>query len=72
MVQSEVDMSDYKITDEDIKGMLNFLKHHHPEQATEEHARAYLEWIMAKGREVSLDDPSNEDLYKLFTASNNQ
>lgn len=62
-------MSDYKITDEDIQGMLNFLKHHNPEQANEEHARAYLEWFKARIHEVSVEDPTNEDLYQLFLAS---
>ena len=69
MVQLELDMSDYKITDEDIQGMLNYLKHHHPEQATQEHALAYLEWFKAKGREISVNDPTNsdiEEMYQLF------
>lgn len=62
-------VSDYKITDEDVKGMLNFLKHHNPEQTNEEHARAYLEWFKARAREVSVQDLTNEDLYQLFLAS---
>lgn len=65
-------MSDYRITEEDVKGMLKYLQHNHPEQATAEHAQAYLEWFKAKGREISLNDPTNadiEDMYKLFLGS---
>jgi hypothetical protein len=65
-------MSDYKITGKDIEGMLNYLKHHHPEQATEEQALAYLEWFKTKGREISVNDPTNteiEEVYKMFLDS---
>ena len=62
-------MSDYKITDKDVEGMLSFLKHHHPDQATKDHAYAYLEWLKEKVHEISVQDPTSEDLYQLFLTS---
>jgi|AntRauTorckE6833_2_1112554.scaffolds.fasta_scaffold03643_5 hypothetical protein len=62
-------MSDYKITDQDIDDMIIVLKRIDSNQANKEHALAYLQWMKAKVRDVSVQDPSSEDLYQLFTVS---
>lgn len=61
-------MSDYHISDQDIQGMLRYLNAFHPDQANEEFARGYLEYIKDKTREISLADLSNEKLEELFEA----
>lgn len=62
-------MSDYEITDQDVQAMVRVLEGIDPKQANEEHALAYLKWLKAKVRDVSMQDPSSEDLYQLFLTS---
>ena len=61
-------MSDYKITDKDIEGMLRYLKLFHPEQATREFAEGWLRFWKAKYREVAVENPGNDALERLFEA----
>ena len=68
-------MSDYRFTDQDIDGMMLFLKTHHPDYATEEWTVNYLQFIKDLAREVSISDLTNEKLehlFELFLRSKNE
>lgn len=61
-------MSDYQFTDQDIDGMMTYLKAFQPEHANEETAIAYLHFAKETARGVSLGDLTNENLEQLFEA----
>lgn len=62
-------MSDYKITEQDIEGMLKYLRVFHPENANREFAVAMLEYLKAGYRRMAVSDPEGlEELYVAFTA----
>lgn len=68
-------MSDYQFTNQDIDGMMIYLKAFRPEHATEEGALAYLQFVKDNARNVSLADLTNENLeamFELFLRSKNQ
>jgi hypothetical protein len=61
-------MSDYKFTDQDIDGMMLYLKAFQPEHADEETAVLYLQYVKDKSRDISLGDLTNENLHQFFEA----
>lgn len=61
-------MSDYKITDEDIEGMLRYLKLFHPEQATREFAEGWLRYWKAEYRKIAVENLDSDAMEKLFAA----
>lgn len=61
-------MSDYKITEQDIAGMLNYLRVFHPENANRDFAVEILHYMKAGYRRIALTDPDALDsLYVEFT-----
>ncbi len=63
-------MSDYKITDEDVASVVNYLRIFHPDKANEAYAAALLEYLQASYHRMALSDPDAlEDLLKAFEAS---
>lgn len=61
-------MSNYKITEQDIQGMLKYLKVFHPENANRDFAEEMLRFFKAGYRRMSLTDPDALDkLYEEFT-----
>lgn len=62
-------MSGYKITEEDIQGMLKYLKAFHPENADREFAEEMLQYLKAASRRLALTNPDTlEELYNEFTS----
>ena len=60
-------MSGYEITEEDIKGMLRYLKAFHPENANREFAKEMLRYLKAASRRMALTDPDAlDELYRAF------
>jgi hypothetical protein len=59
-------MSDYKINEQDINGVFNYLKIFHPEKATREYAREMLEYLKAGYHRLALTNP--DALHELFEA----
>lgn len=63
-------MSDYKITEQDIEGMLNYLRVFHPENANRGFAVEILHYMKASYRRMALTDPDAlDDLYEAFQKS---
>jgi hypothetical protein len=59
--------SGYEITEEDIQGMLRYLKAFHPENAKREFAEEMLRYLKAMSRRLALTDPDAlEELYDAF------
>lgn len=60
-------MSGYEITEEDIQGMLKYLKAFHPENANREFAEEMLRYLKAASRRLALTDPDAlDELYEAF------
>lgn len=60
-------MSGYEITEEDIQGMLRYLKAFHPENANREFAEEMLRYLKAASRRLALTDPDAlNELYEAF------
>lgn len=60
-------MSGYEITEEDIQGVLRYLKVFHPENADREYAEEMLRYFKAASRRMALSDPDAlDELYKAF------
>lgn len=63
-------MSDYKITEEDVEGMLQYLRVFHPENANREYAVEMLEYLKATFHRLALTDPDAlHELYEAFEKS---
>lgn len=63
-------MSGYQITEQDIQGMLRYLKAFHPENANREFAEEILRYFKATARRMALTDPDAlDELYAEFTAN---
>ena len=63
-------MSDYKITEQDIEGMLQYLRVFHPENANEDYAVEMLEYLKATFHRLALTDPDAlDELYQAFEKS---
>jgi hypothetical protein len=61
-------MSDYEITEEDIQGMVKYLKVFHPENANHEFAKEMLHYLKATYHRLALTDPDVlDELYDEFT-----
>jgi hypothetical protein len=66
-------MSDYKITDQDVEGVVNYLRFFHPENANENFARELLEYWKATSHRLALTNPEAlNDLYESFQQSKNK
>jgi hypothetical protein len=66
-------MSGYKISDEDVDGVLRYMKIYHPERADREYCRALLEafqaGLIAGLRQIALNKPDDiEELYEKYEA----
>lgn len=62
-------MSGYEITEEDIQGMLKYLKAFHSENANREFAEEMLRYLKAASRRLAFTDPDAlEELYNEFTS----
>lgn len=63
-------MSDYKITEKDIEGMLQYLRVFHPENANREYAVEMLEYLRATFHRLAVTDPDAlHELYEAFEKS---
>lgn len=63
-------MSDYKISDEDVNGVVRYMKIFHPEKANSDYCRSLLEYTKSGLYQIARTDPDNiEDLYEsLYTS----
>ncbi|HET7302711.1 MAG TPA: hypothetical protein VFI74_05270 [Candidatus Saccharimonadales bacterium] len=60
-------MEHYKITEDDIQGMIYYLKVYHPENANREYATELLEYMKATYQRLALTNPEVlEELYQAF------
>ncbi len=60
-------MEHYKITDDDIQGIIYYLKVYHPENANREYAVELLEYMKATYQRLALTNPNVlDDLYEAF------
>lgn len=60
----------YEITEQDIEGMLRYLKYFHPENANRDYAQEMLEYLRAGYQRLALTDPKAlDDLYDAFEKS---
>lgn len=65
-------MSGYKITEEDIQGMLKYLQVFHPDNANRNYAEEILEYMKAGYHRLALTNPDALDkLYEAFQKSKN-
>lgn len=63
-------MSDYKINEKDIEGIVNYLRIFHPENANREFAIEFLKYWKAIYRRVGAIDPDSlDDCYSAFQNS---
>lgn len=63
-------MEHYKITEDDIQGMLHYLKVFHPENANREYAVELLEYMKSAYQRLALTSPNVlDDLYEAFQKS---
>ena len=62
----------YKLNEEDINKVLNYLKIHDPEHATPEMAIEFLEYFKAKFHELAHTDPEKlDEIYEEFKKEKN-
>ncbi len=63
-------MSDYKISDEDVEGVVRYMKIFHPEKADPAYCKAMLEYLKSGLYQIARTDPDNiEELYESLYAS---
>jgi hypothetical protein len=66
-------MSGYKISDEDVDGVVRYMQIYHPERADREYCRALLEsfqsGLISGLRQIALNKPDDiEELYEKYEA----
>lgn len=71
MIYSELDMTEqYRITEQDIEGMLKYLTVFHPDRANREDAIEILTYMRASYHRLALTDPAAlDELYEAFEKS---
>lgn len=63
-------MSDYKITEVDIDGMMRYLEAYHPNRANREYALALLEYTKSALHDIAKENPDNiEAMFKAYEQS---
>ena len=63
-------MSDYKITEVDIDGMMRYLEVYHPDRADRDYARALLEYTKSALHGIAKENPDNiEAMFEAYEQS---